>query len=315
VSGTHGTNGAPDANGTPETSGAHGATRARTVVLVGATSGIGRACALQLAAAGHRLILVGRDARRGADLLDRSGAAAPDRPRPVFIAGDVATRSGIEAVASRIADETDAVDTLVNNAGVMLPRRTLTSEGLEMNLAVHHLAPYTLTGLLLPLLARGDGRIVNTNSEGHRAPLFGGGDARLDFEDLQSARGYSPYLAYSRSKLANLLFTAEFHRRRPDLPIVAVHPGVVRTRLVRSMHSPGFWLLSTATRWMLKSPARGAEPLTELATAPTVRSGAYYDRHTPVAPSSAATSVVDAERLWQATESLRGPFDQAGRAR
>jgi NAD(P)-dependent dehydrogenase (short-subunit alcohol dehydrogenase family) len=280
----------------------------RTVVLVGATSGIGRASALQLAAAGHRLILVGRDPRRGTTLVDRINTRTPASQRPTFIAGDVATRSGIEAVAARVKDETDTVDTLVNNAGVMVPRRTLTEEGMELNFAVHHLAPFTLTGLMLPLLARGAGRIVTTNSEGHRAPLFGGGDVRIDFDDLQSARGYSPYLAYSRSKLANLLFTAEFHRRHPGFEIVAVHPGVVRTRLVRSMHSPGFWVLSTATRWMLTSPAKGGEPLTRLATAPTVRSGEYYNRDRPSTPSPHATNRADAERLWQATEALRGPF-------
>jgi NAD(P)-dependent dehydrogenase (short-subunit alcohol dehydrogenase family) len=280
----------------------------RTIVLVGATSGLGRACALQLASAGHhRLILVGRDRRRGASLLEQIGGAR----RPAFIVGDVSTRAGIETIAARIRDETDTVDTLVNNAGVMLPRRTLTDEGMEMNFAVHHLAPFTMTGLLLPLLARGAGRVVNTNSEGHRAPLFGGGDVRLDFDDLRSAHGYSPYLAYSRSKLANLLFTAEFHRRYPAFETVAVHPGMIRTRLVRSMHSPGFWLLSTATRWMLATPAKGGRPLTVLATAPTIRNGGYYSGERPTAPSPHAESRADAERLWQATEGLRGPFAAA----
>ncbi|NUR59134.1 MAG: SDR family NAD(P)-dependent oxidoreductase [Catenulispora sp.] len=281
----------------------------RTIVLVGGTSGLGRAAACQLGAAGHRLIVVGRDQRRGAGVVEEIGARAPaTAPRPVFLAGDVATRAGIEAVAARIKEETDAVDTLVNNAGVMLPRRMLNDEGMEMNFAVHHLAPFTMTALLLPLLARGAGRVVNTNSEGHRAPLFGGGDVRLDFDDLQAAHGYSPYLAYSRSKLANLLFSLELHRRRPGLEVVAVHPGMVRTRLVRSMHAPGFWLLSTATRWMLSSPAKGGAPLAELATAPAIRNGAYYDRHRPTSPSPHATDGAGAARLWQTTETLRGPF-------
>lgn len=279
---------------------------ARAIVLVGATSGLGRACALQLASAGgHRLILVGRDRRRGESLVEQISGGAPDA---VFIAGDVSTRAGIEAVVARVKDATDAVDTLVNNAGVMLPRRTLTAEGLELNFAVHHLAPFTMTSLLMPLLTRGAGRVVNTNSEGHRAPLFGGGDTRLDFDDLQSAHGYTPYLAYSRSKLANLLFTAEFHRRYPGFEMVAVHPGMVRTRLVRSMRSPAFWMVSTATRWMLASPAKGGRPLTELATAPAIRNGAYYNGQRPATPSPHAGSRPDAERLWQATEELRGPF-------
>lgn len=285
-----------------------GRTTARTVVLIGATSGLGRASALQLGAAGHRLILVGRDTGRGASLVDQITAHAPDNRRPLFIAGDVSTRAGVESVVDRIRDETDAVDTLVNNAGVMMSRRKLTEEGVELNFAVHHLAPFTMTGLLLPLLARGEGRIVNTNSEGHRAALFTAEEVRLDFDDLQSERRYSPYLAYSRSKLANLLFTFEFHRRYPGFPIAAVHPGVVRTRLVRSMHRPGFWLLSTATRWMLMSPAKGGQALTELATTPVLKNGGYYDRTTPTAASPRANSRRDAELLWHTTEVLRGPF-------
>lgn len=285
-------------------------TVSRTIVLVGATSGIGRACAIQLAAAGHRLILIGRDQRRGADLVDQISTRTSGTPA-VFLPGDVATGAGIEAVAARIKDETDTIDTLVNNAGVMLPRRTLTEEGMELNFAVHHLAPFSMTRLLLPLLTRGAGRIVNTNSEGHRAPLFGAGDVRLDFDDLQSARHYSPYLAYSRSKLANLMFTFEVHRRRPDVEIVALHPGMVRTRLVRSMHSPGFWLLSIATRWMLSSPAKGGATLTELATSPAIRNGEYYNCHRPATPSVHATNRADAARLWQETEALRGVFPTA----
>lgn len=277
----------------------------RTIVFVGATSGLGRAGALHLADAGHRLIVVGRDARRGADLLRDLDNRLPQH---TFVAADVSTRAGIEALVTRISSETDHIDTLVNNAGVMVPRRTLTAEGVELNFAVHHLAPFTLTGLLLPLLARGAGRIVTTNSEGHRAPLFGRGDAAVDFDDLQSAHGYSPYLAYSRSKTANLLFTTEFHRRRPSFEMVAVHPGMVRTRLVRSMHTPGFWLLSTATRWMLASPEKGGRPLTELATTSEIRNGGYYNGIRPARPAPHATDRADAERLWQLTEELRGPF-------
>jgi NAD(P)-dependent dehydrogenase (short-subunit alcohol dehydrogenase family) len=287
---------------------AAGRTTARTIVLIGATSGLGRASALQLGDAGHRMILVGRDARRGASLVEQIAARAPDRRRPVFLAGDVSTRAGVESVADRIKNETDAVDTLVNNAGVMVSKRVLTDEGAELNFAVHHLAPFTMTSLLLPLLARGEGRIVNTNSEGHRAALFGAGEVRIDFDDLQSERRYNPYQAYSRSKLANLLFTFEFHRRYPGFPIVAVHPGIVRTRLVRSMHRPGFWLLSTATRWMLMSPDKGGQAVTELATTPVVSNGSYYNRSTPVAASPRANSRADADLLWHTTEVLRGRF-------
>jgi retinol dehydrogenase 12 len=90
-----------------------------------------------------------------------------------------------------------------------------------------------MTSKLLPLLARDAARVVNVNSEGHRAPLFGGGAVRIDFDDLDSVHGYDPFLAYSRTKLANLLFSYELQRRHPELSVAAVHPGMVRTDLGR----------------------------------------------------------------------------------
>jgi NAD(P)-dependent dehydrogenase (short-subunit alcohol dehydrogenase family) len=279
---------------------------ARTVVLVGATSGIGRAAALQLGRGGHRLLLVGRDRRRGEDL-----AASIGRPQAVFIRGDVSTLSGIEAVVTEVRSHTDSIDTLINNAGVMLPKRRLTDEGFELNFAVHHLAPFSMTSLLLPLLENGDGRIVNTNSEGHRAAAFSPVPIDIDFEDLQTEHGYATFVAYARTKLANLLFTYEFHRRMPGLTMVAVHPGMARTRLVRSMHNPGFWLLSTSTRMFLMSPARGARPLVTLATEPSVLGGRYYNRTGPASSSPASMSRTSARRLWDVTERLRGPFVRA----
>lgn len=278
----------------------------RTIVLIGATSGIGRHAAARLAAQGHRLFLCGRDARRGRSLVADIG---PDSPvKPVFVAGDVSTGAGVAAVAEEIASLTDRVDTLLNNAGVMLSHRRLTEEGVETNFAVHHLAPWSMTQQLLPLLRRGDGRIVNTNSEGHRAALFSAGSTALDFDDLQMERGYSTFLAYGRSKLANLLFTYEFQRRFPDLTMVAVHPGMVRTRLVRSVRNPGLRLLTAATHWFLLPPGQGAKPLAHLATAPDVERGRYYDRFMPSHSAPQSMDRGAARRLWEVTERMRGPM-------
>ncbi|RNL84398.1 SDR family NAD(P)-dependent oxidoreductase [Halostreptopolyspora alba] len=280
----------------------------RTIVLVGATSGIGHHAALQLGAQGHRLFLVGRDRRRGERTAAAVRSVAGGDQRVVFIAGDVATRGGIEAVVSRIRARTSSVDTLINNAGVMLPRRQVTDEGHEVNFAVHHLAPYTTTGMLLPLLERGDGRIVNTNSEGHRASLSGGG-VTLDFADLQSER-YGTFQTYSRTKLANLLFTYEFHRRFPDYTIAAVHPGMVATRLLRGAANPFLWLLNKVGRPLLARPAQGAKPIAYLATTSNIVNGRYYDRFTPARSSAASMNRTDARRLWEITESMRGPLVQ-----
>jgi retinol dehydrogenase 12 len=284
----------------------HGA--APTILVIGATSGLGREAARLLADRGCRLLLVGRDARRGTDLVREIGSKY-ETSSAEFIAGDVSTRSGVDAIAGTVAARTDRIDALLNNAGVMAQRRTVTAEGFELNFAVHHLAAYSMTMALLPLLRRAGGRVVNTNSVAHQAALFTSAPVDIDFSDLQSERRYSPYLAYSVTKLANLLFTFEFHRRVRDVPIVAVHPGMVRTRLVRSMRSPGFWLLSTSTRYVLLRSAKvGGRTLAELATTADLRSGAYYDRFAPAIPSAASRDRTRARRLWTITEQLRGRY-------
>ncbi|GAA3147132.1 SDR family NAD(P)-dependent oxidoreductase [Nonomuraea roseoviolacea] len=261
----------------------------KRVVLTGATSGIGREVAVQLAAQGHHLILSGRDGRRGEEL-----ARTLDNAR--FVQADLSTRDGIGKLAASV----DAVDVLVNNAGIMAPQRQATSEGVELNFAVHHLAPYSLTAAL----AVENLRVVNVNSEGHRAPMMGSGPVELDFDDLQSERSYDPFLAYSRSKLANLLFTYELQRRRPDMTVVALHPGLVKTNLGRQFPRLRVALVTA----MGLSARRGAEPVTALAVDADVRAGQYYNRHEPVRSSAASYDTATARRLWEVTERLRGPF-------
>jgi NAD(P)-dependent dehydrogenase (short-subunit alcohol dehydrogenase family) len=272
---------------------------ARTIALIGATSGLGRAAADQLAKEGHNLILVGRDPARVQRL-------ARQLPTAVVIGADVSTSAGVDQAASQIGGAADHLDVLVNNAGVMIPARQATSEGVELNFAVHHLAPYSMTSKLLPLLARGAGRVVNVNSEGHRAPLFGGGSVRIDFDDLGSDHGYDPFLAYSRTKLANLLFSYELQRRHPGLSVVAVHPGMVRTDLGR--HWPRIQV--AAMHAMSISARKGAGPVVSLATEPAVERGAYYNRFTTTRSSSESYDNDVAGRLWEVTEALRGPFGQ-----
>jgi retinol dehydrogenase 12 len=214
--------------------------------------------------------------------------------------------AGADYAATQIGNAVGHLDALVNNAGLMIPTRQTTSEGVELNFAVHHLAPYSMTSKLLPMLTRGAGRVVNVNSEGHRAPLLGGGSVRIDFDDLGSDHGYDPFLAYSRTKLANLLFSYELQRRHPELSVVAVHPGMVRTRLGR--HWPRIQV--AAMHAMSISARKGAEPLVSLATAPAVERGAYYNRFTATRSSSESYDQIVARRLWEVTESLRGPFGQ-----
>jgi NAD(P)-dependent dehydrogenase (short-subunit alcohol dehydrogenase family) len=268
----------------------------RTVVLVGATSGLGREAARQLAAAGHRLVLVGRDHQRVADL-------ARELPTATVVSADVAVLQGIEHVAERVSAVTDRVDVLINNAGVMTQSRQTTAEGVELNLAVHHLAPWSMTAALLPLMATGS-RVVNVNSEGHRAPMRGAGVVRLDPDDLDSREDFDTFLTYSRTKLANLLFSYELQRRFPELAVAALHPGLVRTDLGRQFPR----IQVAVIHAFALSASRGAEPVVRLAVGPDFPPGLYYDRFSPVRSSSLSYDEVLADRLWVATEKLRGPF-------
>jgi NAD(P)-dependent dehydrogenase (short-subunit alcohol dehydrogenase family) len=272
---------------------------ARTIAFIGATSGLGRAAAEQLSKDGHKLVLVGRDPKRVERL-------ARQLPNAVVIGADISTTAGIAQAATQIESAVNHLDALVNNAGVMVPTRQTTTEGAELNLAVHHLAPYSMTSRLLPLLHAGSGRIVNVNSEGHRAPLFGGGPVRIDLDDLNMEHRYDPFLAYSRTKLANLLFTYELQRRHPELSVVAVHPGMVRTDLGRRWPR-----IQVAAMHALSISARkGAEPVASLATNPAVERGAYYNRFTTTRSSSESYDNDIARSLWEVTEALRGPFGQ-----
>ncbi|MEU6594140.1 SDR family NAD(P)-dependent oxidoreductase [Streptomyces sp. NPDC046881] len=269
---------------------------ARTIVVIGATSGLGRQAAHALAAVGHRLILVGRGP-------DRATSLARALPQAHVIRADVATAGGIDFVARQVHEVSDTVDTLINNAGVMRPRRETTAEGFELDFAVHHLAPYSMASRLLPLLREGDGRVVNVNSEGHRTPMRGGGTVTLDFADLQSERDYDPFLVYSRTKLTNLMFTYQLHARHPELTMAALHPGVVRTSLGREFRTVQVRMVHA----FALSARRGAEPVVRLATG-SVTAGTYYNRFTPVASSPHSYDTAAARALWSATEDLRGPF-------
>lgn len=214
-----------------------------------------------------------------------------------------------------IGQQADRIDALINAAGVMFPTRQTTPSGLELNFAIHHVAPFALTSRLLPLIRRGsipDGpegrslpRVVNVNSIGHRMSMAGHIDPILDFDDLQAAAQYDPFLAYSQSKLANLLFTYELARRHGhELAVVALHPGVVRSDLGR--HFPK-WQVAAAQAFAI-SPQRAARSVVQLGTGPLPKNGRYYERDTSAQSSSPSHDRVAAARLWTLTETMCGPF-------
>jgi NAD(P)-dependent dehydrogenase (short-subunit alcohol dehydrogenase family) len=274
----------------------------RTILITGASSGIGLAAALELAPTGAELVLVGRDPARLAAAVEAVKARAPGGA----VSGlrcDLASLAEVRALAAEVLRRHPRLDVLVNNAGGVNPVRQLTVDGYERTFAVNHLAPYLLTRLLLErLVASAPSRVVTTSSIGHRR-----GD--LDFADLQLTRGYAIMRAYGRSKLANILFTSELARRLAGRGVTAncLHPGAVATRIWSG--APWFArpILAVARRFM-RTPEQGAEGIVLLASSPEVAglTGAYLEDGRPVQPSALARDAAAARRLWDESARLVG---------
>lgn len=289
----------------------------RAVLITGANTGLGLASARALAAKGAKVLLACRNPERGKSALQQVAAAGPAEPELVEL--DLADLSSVRAAADQVRRTTgDALDVLMNNAGVMAPPRSSTRDGFELQIGTNHLGHAALTWLLSPALRAG-ARVVTLSSIAH---LNGG----LDLDDLNfQRRRYTPFRAYSQSKLANLLFALELDRaaRREgrDLVSVAAHPGISGTELVGNMTGnhqlPAFLRrgLDTAAGVASQSAEQGALPQLHAATAPGIPGGTYYGpdgfrelRGHPkrAAISPAAQDERTAQRLWEVTAELTG---------
>jgi NAD(P)-dependent dehydrogenase (short-subunit alcohol dehydrogenase family) len=277
--------------------------KAKTIVVTGATSGIGRATAVELAKLGSRLILVGRDAARAEETLAEIRSAT-GRSDVEVVRGDFTRLAEVRRVAEEILARTDRIDVLVNNAGVTLLKRTTTPDGFETTFAVNHLAYFLLTGLLLPRLraAAPGARIVNVASDAHRW-------GKLDLDDLQNEREYKAMRVYGQSKTANILFTRELARRLAGsgITVNALHPGAVATRLGRG-NGPLLDLFQRAIGLFMKSPEQGAATSIHLASAPELDgvSGRYFADRKEKQPAAHATDDSAAKRLFETSERLTG---------
>ena len=249
----------------------------RVAVVTGANAGLGLHTSIELARHGAHVVMTARDPRRGDDALGQLRAVAPGASAEVARL-DLADLASVRAFAAATLAAYPSLDVLVNNAGVMaLPTRRLSADGFELQLATNHLGHFALTGLLLPALLAGPSRVVTVSSNAHRA-------GRINFEDLQSERRYSPWPAYNQSKLANLLFTMELQRRADraaaDLTSAAAHPGLSATNLTLS--GPGAGrpvvgrLSDLAVKLFGQSAQMGAWPNLYAAAMPDVRGAEYF---------------------------------------
>ena len=274
----------------------------KTVVVTGANAGIGKETAVALAAMGARVVMVARDEAKGrAALADVRARAKSDAVELYF--ADFASLASTRAFAAKLTAEHDRLDVLVNNAGLLLPSRSLTEDGFESMFGINHLGYFLTTHLLLPLLAKsGRARIVNVASAAHKG-------ARLDFDDLQSEKSFSPFGAYGRSKLCNILFTYELAERLAGRGVTAncLHPGVVATDF--GQKKPGLinFLVKLGKPFLL-SADDGAATQVFLASSPEVEgvSSKYWDKKKPIASSVASRDVATRKRLWDVSEKLCG---------
>jgi NAD(P)-dependent dehydrogenase (short-subunit alcohol dehydrogenase family) len=279
---------------------------AKRIVITGATSGLGREAALQLAALGCHLSIVGRNRERTEQTAAQIMRATGNESVDVLIA-DLSSQADVRRVANELLASSDRLDVLLNNAGAVFGFRRATSvDGIEMTFALNHLAYFTLTVLLMPRLRAGvPTRIVNVTGDAYK-------DAKghFDFDDYDAARRYRPILQYGRSKLANILFTRELARRLEGSGISANAVGPARTtatRFAHNVHPLAAVAMHVASPFLL-SVDKGAAPIVHLCASPDLDgvNGTYWSGWKQPHLTAAATSAADAERLWRLSAELTG---------
>jgi retinol dehydrogenase-14 len=279
----------------------------RTVLITGATSGIGRATALGLARMGAHLAITGRDRVRTDDAAREIRTAGGQVD--VFVA-DLSSQVEVRRLAEEMLRGLSRIDVLINNVGGYWNTRHLTVDGLERTFALNHLAPFLLTNLLLDKLKQSvPARVVTVSSNAHAA-------GRIDFSDLQGQRSYSGGRAYNQSKLANILFSYELARRLQatrlrDQPVVtanALHPGMVSTAFGAEDPATVQRVFIPFLRHFMKTPAQGAATPIHLAYASDLVqvTGRYFANSKPTRSSKPSYDEAAAARLWQVSGDLVG---------
>ncbi|OWY21017.1 KR domain-containing protein [Sphingobacteriales bacterium UPWRP_1] len=279
--------------------------KGKTVIITGANSGIGKAAALALAKMGAHIVMICRNPERAnlarQEIIQQSNNQQVD----LFIC-DLSVQQQIRQLASKLLQTYPRIDVLLNNAGLMTSKRTITQDGLETTFATNHIAYFLLTNLLLPNInAAPNARIVNVASGIH--PMI----REVDFDNLQSEKSFQPFTAYALSKLGNILFTYELARRLAaagsNTTVNCLHPGFVGSNFGQN---------DTGSLWMhwsmkllkpfIRTPEKGAETAVYLASADKVTgiSGQYFVDCKAASSSSLSYDTALAGRFWQATEKL-----------
>lgn len=274
----------------------------KVYMVTGATSGLGKAIALELAKTGENVIMVARDPERGARV-QREISTAAQNPDMDLQLCDLSIMSSVRNLAMILNNRYEKIDVLINNAGVYKRRRSVTVDGYEEMFAANHLGPFLMTYLLLDrLLASGSARIINVTAPATNP---------LNFEDLQGEKQFNSLNAFGATKMANLLFTQELARRLENsgVRVNAFHPGLVRSSLMKESFAP----IRLLTRLYSSSPDRAAEEIVKLATAPEFENthGKFLYRGKEIEPPAYALDPGVQQRLWEISEELTGASEPA----
>jgi NAD(P)-dependent dehydrogenase (short-subunit alcohol dehydrogenase family) len=285
----------------------------RTAIVTGANSGLGLVTARELARGGAHVVIAARDSSKAEQARAEIEAGVPSARLEVRRI-DLADLRSVREFAGGVEADYPSLDLLINNAGVMMPPRSTTKDGFELQFGTNHLGHFALTGLLLERLSAGsDPRVVTVSSLEHRP-------GKIDFDDLTSERDYHPRRAYQRSKLANVVFALELDRmlRAAGSPVKSMlaHPGYSATNLQLAGPTGLMKALLRVTNVMFAQSAEsGALPILYAATAPGVESGSFFGPDGPrelrghpklVRPAGRARDLELGRRLWQVSEELTG---------
>jgi NAD(P)-dependent dehydrogenase (short-subunit alcohol dehydrogenase family) len=273
----------------------------KVCLITGATSGIGKATTLGLAQAGANVVLVARNAEQGeairTEIRKQSGNEAIE-----LLVADLSSQVAIRQLAQDFQARHQTLHVLINNAGVMMGRRTITVDGIETMLAVNYLAPFLLTNLLLNVIkTSAPARIINVAS----VPA----NVKINFADLQAIRKYSGFGQYQHTKLALVLFTYELARRLQETGVTVncLHPGMVNTNILRNP-PPLIGLVAKIplASLVFTSPEKGAETSLYLATSPEMEqvTGKYFIKKKEARSAKESYDEHVAQRLWGVSEEM-----------
>ncbi|KUM37039.1 SDR family NAD(P)-dependent oxidoreductase [Arthrobacter sp. EPSL27] len=269
---------------------------ARTIVITGASDGIGASAARTLSRLGERVVVVGRSAEKTRSIAEEIGA-------DYFIA-DFTELAQVRQLAAQLKAKYPRIDVLANNAGGIMGRRELTVDGYEKTFQINHLAPFLLTLELMDVLTASNATVINTSSAAN-------GFGKLDVDDLDGATNYSTNRAYGTAKLANILFTTELHHRyaAEGISTAAFHPGVVATNFAAESTSRMRHAYKTFLNRFMLTPDQGADTLVWLATSTPGQdwtSGAYYAKRALAKANKQAYDAGLAKELWERSAAMVG---------